>query len=63
MKIQYIFWQENDDKYLGYLNEYPVHWTQGESLEDLQEHLKHLYKEFSENFIPGILKVALLEVK
>ena len=29
MKIEYTFWQENDGKYLGYLNEYPDHWTQG----------------------------------
>ena len=60
MKIQYTFWQEEDGQYLGYLNEYPDHWTQGEDLEDLKEHLKDLYKEFSENFIPGIKKVAEL---
>jgi len=47
MKIQYTFWQENDGKYLGYLNEYPDHWTQGEDLEDLDQ-------EFSQNSIPGI---------
>ena len=63
MKIQYTFWQEEDGQYLGYLNEYPDHWTQGEDLEDLKEHLKDLYKEFSENFIPGIKKVAELEVR
>lgn len=63
MNIEYTFWQENDGKYLGYLNEYPDHWTQGETLPDLQEHLKDLYKEFSENNIPGIKKVALLEIK
>jgi predicted RNase H-like HicB family nuclease len=61
-KIEYTFWQENDEKYLGYLNQYPDHWTQGETLEDLQEHLKDLYQEFSQNIIPGIKQVALLEV-
>ena len=63
MKIQYTFWQEEDGKYLGYLNEYPDHWTQGEDLDDLKEHLMDLYQEFSHNFIPGIKKVAELEVK
>lgn len=51
MKIKYTFWQENDGKYLGYLNEYPDHWTQGETLVDLQEHLRDLYQEFSENLM------------
>ncbi len=60
MKIQYTFWQEEDGKYLGYLNKYPEHWTQGEDLEDLKEHLKNLYQEFSDNFIFGIKKVTEL---
>ncbi len=55
MKISYTFWQENDGKYLGYLNEYQDHWTQGETREDL-------YQEFSQNFISGIKTVALLEI-
>ncbi|MBD2393776.1 type II toxin-antitoxin system HicB family antitoxin [Cyanobacterium aponinum FACHB-4101] len=62
MKIEYTFWQENDGKYLGYLNEYPDYWTQGETLEDLEEHIKDLYKEFSVHFIPSVKKVALLEI-
>jgi predicted RNase H-like HicB family nuclease len=62
-KIKYTFWQESDGKYLGYLNDYPDHWTQGENLEDLQEHLKDLYQEFSTHLLPGIKKVAELEVK
>ena len=28
--------------FLGYLNEYPVYWTQGYSNEELQENLKDL---------------------
>ncbi len=24
-------WREADGKYLGYLNDYPDHWTQGET--------------------------------
>jgi predicted RNase H-like HicB family nuclease len=47
---------------LGYLNDYPDHWTQGESLEDLKEHLKDLFRTFSSDEIPGIRKVEELEV-
>ena len=33
--------------YLGYLNDFPEHWTQGIDFEDLKEHLQDLYEEFS----------------
>ena len=47
---------------LGYLNDYPDHWTQGESFDDLKEHLLDLHKEFSGDSLPGIRKVGQLEV-
>ena len=33
-------------------------WTQGEDLEDLKAHLRDLYEMFSTEDIPGIRKVA-----
>jgi len=42
MKVKFTFWQETDGKYLGYLNEFPDYWTQGETLEDLKTHLRDL---------------------
>ena len=62
MKAQSTYWKESDGRYLGYLNEYPDHWTQGEDLEDLKEHLKDLFHIFSAEQIPGIRKVEELEV-
>ena len=62
MKTQYTYWQETDEMYLGYLNDYPEHWTQGTDLEDLNIHLKDLYTEFVHNKVPGIKRVAELEV-
>lgn len=62
MKTQYTYWKEPDDTYLGYLNEYPDHWTQGTNLPDLREHLVDLYKTFSSDEIPGIRKVEDLEI-
>lgn len=32
---KYVYWQDKD-QWLGYLQDYPDYWTQGESLEDLQ---------------------------
>ena len=62
MKLQITHWREPDGKYLGYLNEYPDHWTQGDDLEDLKEHLRDLYQEFSKGDLPGIKKVEEIEV-
>ena len=54
---KYIYWQD-EDMFIGYLEEYPDYWTQGNSLEKLQENLLALYHEFDHNNIPAIRKVA-----
>jgi hypothetical protein len=48
---------ESDGTFLGYLNQYPDHWTQGRDLDDLKEHLLDLYQEFGKGDLPGIRKV------
>ncbi len=62
MKSKITYWQEPDGKFLGYLNEFPDHWTQGIDLDDLKEHLRDLFKEFSKGGLPGIKKVEEIEV-
>ncbi len=62
MKISFTYWKESDGKYLGYLNEYPDHWTQGNDLNDLKDHLADLYDLFASEEIPGIKRVGELEV-
>jgi predicted RNase H-like HicB family nuclease len=62
MTTTFTYWKESDGRYLGHLNSHPQHWTQGESLEDLKAHLRDLYEMFSAEEIPGIRKVAELEV-
>jgi len=47
--VKYIHWQE-DEHWLGYLEEYPDYWTQGESLDDLQDHLRDLYSELTSGY-------------
>lgn len=59
--IRYIHWQDGD-MWLGYLEDYPDYMTQGQSLEDLQDHLKDLYEDLTGGHIPGIRKVAELQV-
>jgi hypothetical protein len=53
MKATFTYWKDGDH-FLGYLDEYPEYETQGESLEDLKEHLLDLYKDLSTDAIPGV---------
>ena len=62
MKIPYTYWKESDGTFLGYLNEFPDHWTQGVDLEELIENLVDLYKTFTTEEIPGIKRVAEFEL-
>ena len=48
--------------FLGYLNDYPDHWTQGESLKDLKDHLRDLHENFTSGTIRGVKKVEDLEL-
>jgi predicted RNase H-like HicB family nuclease len=43
-KEKYIYWEE-DGAWLGYIRDFPAYWTQGETLEDLKEHLRDLYTD------------------
>lgn len=58
---RYIYWQENDG-WLGYLEEYPDYWTQGETLDDLVDHLKDLLLDLSGGHVPGARKVGVLVI-
>ena len=62
MTTRITFWKEADGRYLGYLNEYPDHWTQGDDLADLKEQLRDLFHTFRSEEIPGIRKEEELEV-
>jgi predicted RNase H-like HicB family nuclease len=59
---RFTYWKEADGKYLGYLNSYPDHWTQGEDLEDLKVHLRDLFGTFALKEILGIRKEEELEI-
>jgi predicted RNase H-like HicB family nuclease len=56
-QIEYTFWIEKDGTYLGYINNYPDQWTQGNNLEDLLIHLKDLYELLKNDDVPGVRKV------
>jgi predicted RNase H-like HicB family nuclease len=62
MTARITYWMEADGRYLGFLNDYPDHWTQGDTLSDLRDHLRDLFQTFSKEEIPGIRKEEELEI-
>jgi predicted RNase H-like HicB family nuclease len=48
MELNYTFWQEKDGWYLGFLDQYPEYWTQGKSVNELEEMLLDIYKNEQE---------------
>lgn len=36
-----VYWEEGG--WIGYFQDYPDYWTQGETLDDLKAHLEDLY--------------------
>jgi predicted RNase H-like HicB family nuclease len=59
--VKFIYWEE-DGAWLGYLQDYPDYWTQGETLDDLRDHLRDLYHDLISEELPGIRKVDELVV-
>ena len=60
-KVKIIYWQE-DDFWLGYLQDYPSYQTQGETFEELQENLRDIYQDIIEDHIPLVRKAGELVI-
>ena len=58
---KFVYWQE-EKMWVGYMEEYPDYMTQGETLDELKENLRDIYKELTTGTIPHVRKVAELEV-
>ena len=59
--VKFVYWQE-EEAWIGYLEEYPDYWTQGDSFEDLQDHLKDLHHDLTSGKLPGIRRLGTLVV-
>jgi predicted RNase H-like HicB family nuclease len=58
---KFVYYQE-DGVLIGWLEEYPDYRAQGETLEDLQENLKDIYRDIKTDAIPSIRKIGELKV-
>lgn len=59
---KFTYWKEQN-LWIGFLERFPDYWTQGESIDELQENLKDLFLELTGKDLPdprqtGILKIA-----
>ena len=45
MQLSYTYRDAEEGGYVGYLNQYPDYWTQGESVGELEEMLVSLYTD------------------
>ena len=61
MKQKYVYWQD-DGMWLGYLEEYPDYWTQGESEQELRTNLIDIFKDLSSGAVPYVRRIAELDV-
>lgn len=58
---KYVYWQDGDT-WLGFFEEYPDYWTQGATMEELEENLMDVYNELTSGTIPCVRRVAELQV-
>lgn len=59
--VRYTYWQDGET-WLGYLEEFPDYMTQGDSLEDLQENLRDIYKDLTGGLVPGVRREGELQI-
>jgi hypothetical protein len=59
--VKFVRWQQGR-VWIGYLQDYPDYWTQGETVDDLKEHLRDLYSDLTSGELVGIRKVDDLVV-
>ncbi len=59
--VKIVQWQDGDG-WIGYLQDYPDYWTQGETIDELEENLRDIYSDITSGLIPAVRKVQELIV-
>ena len=58
---RYNYWQD-EEMWIGYLEEYPDYWTQAETENEFRINLLDIYQDLTSGEIPCVRRVAELEV-
>jgi predicted RNase H-like HicB family nuclease len=66
MELDYTYWEAEDGLFVGYLNKYPDHLTQGHDLAELEEMLADVYqirqeeeKRLAQKRKSGVLRIKV----
>ncbi len=59
--IKFVYYQENEI-WVGWLEEYPDYRSQGETLDELKENLKDIYEDLGAGRIPHVRRHGELVV-
>jgi predicted RNase H-like HicB family nuclease len=62
METRKFIYYQDEDMYIGWLEEFPDYKTQGETLDELKENLKDIYEELTSGRIPKVFHVGELRV-
>jgi hypothetical protein len=56
MDLSYTYWEAREGGYIGYLNQYPDYWTQGDTIDELKKMLVSLYGDIMQfdDFKPAV---------
>ena len=54
--VRFVHWQE-DGAWIGYLQDCPDYWAQGDTLENLKDRLRDLYQDLTSGELNGVCKV------
>jgi predicted RNase H-like HicB family nuclease len=62
METKKFKFYQDEEMFIGWLEEFPDYRTQGETIDELKENLKELYEELTSGSIPNVLQVGELRV-
>ena len=62
METKKFIYFEEEDMLIGWLEEFPDYRTQGETIEELKENLKDIYRDLTSGSIPHVRHVGELDV-
>ncbi len=62
MKTKKFMYFQEDDMFIGWLDDFPDYRTQGATLDELKENLRDIYEELTGGSIPNVIRVGELRV-
>lgn len=60
-KMKFIYYQE-DEMWVGWLEQYPDYKSQGTTLDELKENLKDIYEDLNSGKIPCVRKYGEIAI-